>query len=290
MKNVAILTGGQSSEREIALLSAASVSEALKGRAKTTTFDLPSELDTFLKDRANFDVAVPVFHGKGGEDGAIQGFLKTLGVPFLFSDVTAHAIGLNKKFTKRIAESVGLQTAKEGSAVFPVIVKPVDGGSSIGVSVAKNETELQDAVKKASEFSEDVLVEQYVVGEEFTVAVIDEDGRSVALPVIKIVPKGSTFFDYKTKYDASLVDELCPAPIDDELAKRLQEAGLTAHAMIGARHISRSDFIVDKEGGIWFLEINTIPGQTLNSLVPKAIRASGREFGEVLEGWIEEAS
>ena len=286
---VAILTGGTSSEREIALLSARSVASAIEAFFDVDVFDIPNELDRFLSARQTFTAAVPVFHGKGGEDGTIQGFLKTLDLPFIFSDVAAHAIGMNKWATKQIVRAAGVRVCPE-TMEPPVVVKPRHGGSSIGVSIAHTKDELQTALETARKQENDVLVEQFIAGEEYTVAVIDQAGETRALPVIKIVPKGHAFFDYETKYAADLVDEICPAPISEGLAERLQAVAIKAHQTIGARHLTRSDFIVDAAGEIWFLEINTIPGQTVNSLVPKALRAAGLDFGEVLRGWIEEVA
>ncbi len=291
--SVAILTGGTSSERAIALLSAGNVAAALASRFETTIFDLPNDLERFLGERGSFIAAVPVFHGKGGEDGTIQGFLKTLGVPFIFSDVAAHAIGMNKWITKELAEASGLATSpgrlvRAGETMpyeQPVVVKPLDGGSSIGVSIARSQPELDAALRSALALSSTALVETFVSGDEYTVAMVDVQGKPTALPLIQIKSKHA-FFDYESKYAADLVDEICPAPAPPELAARLANAGLTAHAMIGARHISRSDFIVDQNGKIWFLEINTIPGATLNSLVPKAMRAANLDFGELLAEWI----
>ena len=130
-----------------------------------------------------------------------------------------------------------------------------------------------------------LLIEDSIPGDEYTVAVIEENDKPVALPVIAIKSKNA-FFDFESKYNPHLVEEVCPAPIEDSLRERLQEMAIRIHQLIGARHLTRSDFIVDKEGVIWFLEINTIPGQTLNSLVPKAIRASGRKIEDVFTEWI----
>ncbi len=147
MRRVAVLTGGTSSEREIALLSAQNVAEALRASFEVDLFDFPRDLPKFVKAHAQFAAAVPVFHGKGGEDGTIQGFLRTLGVPFIFSDVTAHAVGMNKLMTKKLALQSGLQTpphrvlTKKIAVEFarPVVVKPIDGGSSLGVSMANSQ-------------------------------------------------------------------------------------------------------------------------------------------------------
>lgn len=291
---VAILTGGKSSEREIALKSAETIQFALSNRFDLRVFDLPSELESFLRERDWADIAIPVFHGTGGEDGTVQGMLKTLGIPFIFSDVTAHAVALEKGFTKDVVSAGGMRTAtykkfsRGDECVFalPAVVKPVDGGSSIGISIVKTQKEFEEAMEGAFLQANTVLVEEYIEGDEYTVAVIEEKGEFVALPVVQIVPK-QEFFDFESKYDADLVEEICPANINEDLATKLKEEGLLAHQLIGAKHLSRSDFIVDKEGVSWFLEINTIPGATLESLVPKALKASGRDFGVVLGEWIK---
>lgn len=133
-----------------------------------------------------------------------------------------------------------------------------------------------------------MLIEDFIEGNEFTVAVVDDEGGAVALPVIEIRSKNQ-FFDYESKYDPALCDELCPAPIDNDLAERLKDVALTAHKMIGARHLSRTDMIVDSAGAIWFLEINTIPGLTSASLTPKAITAAGLRLEDLLMVWIDDA-
>ncbi len=302
MIKVAILTGGVSAEREIALVSAQTVARVLEGKFELETFDLPSQIDVFLARRGEFVAAIPVFHGRGGEDGTVQGFLETLGVPYVFSGVAAHAVGMDKGLAKRVVESVGIKTAKftviarnevtkpartghpggqslEESLRFvlddmglPCVVKPLDGGSTQGVVIVQDENELRVAVDEARRYSSRVLVEQFIAGDEFTVAVAHDHSEAIALPVIQIKsPNG--FYDYNAKYGPQPAEKLCPAPIDDELASRLQSTALLVHKTIGARHLSRTDFIVDREGTIWFLEINTIPG--LSVLFPRA--------GEILE-------
>lgn len=295
MMNVAILTGGESSEREVALESAASVQEVLQTHISVTVFDIPRELPRFLESRDSFDACVPVFHGKGGEDGSVQGFLSLLNIPFIFSDVTAHAVGLHKALTKDLARRYGIKTpdyhviAKGGlhNLGCPLVVKPLDSGSSVGVKIVRRKEGIESAVEEALQDSAQVLLESFVSGKEFTVAVIDEEGRHVALPVVEIRPEHE-FFDKESKYNAELCEEICPAEIDDGLASRLQAIAVRAHRMINAKHLTRSDFIVDRHGEIWFLEINTIPGLTKNSLTPKAVHASGRDLGKLLLGWIED--
>lgn len=293
-KHIAILTGGRSAEREIAVHSAETVM-GLLGRYEVEVFDFPDGIDEFLKRRDEFDCVIPVFHGVGGEDGTAQGFLRTLGIPFLFSDVTACAVGMDKALAKTVVAKAGVGTAswvvvEKGNEIHrdsisvPCVVKPLDGGSTQGISIVKSVDEIEKALKAAFEFSERVLVEDYVVGDEFTVGVINEGNETVALPVIQIIaPNG--FYDHVAKYSATPAEKVCPAKIDNGLRDRLQSAAVMAHRSVGARHLSRVDFIVDKTGEIWFLEINIIPGQSV--LFPKAVAASGRDYGDVLAGWIE---
>jgi len=291
MQKVALLTGGTTSEREVALKSAENVRKALEENFTVEVFDMPLDLDRFLASRSRFDVAVPVFHGRGGEDGVMQGFLETLGLSYIFSDVEAHAVGMDKVMCKQLARARGVKTAdwnvlEPGDSMewtHPVAVKPVDEGSSVGVRLIREAVSLAEVLPATRK----LLVEDLIEGKEFTVAVVDHEGGTVALPVIEILSKNE-FFDYESKYDPSLCDELCPAPIDDGLTKRLKDVALVVHHMIGARHLSRTDMIVDKEGTIWFLEINTIPGLTSVSLTHKAIAAAGLKLEDLLKSWVDE--
>ena len=294
---IAILTGGTSSERKIALRSSTFLKRLLDDRYRITVFDLPRQLPTFLAKRKHFALAIPVFHGVGGEDGTIQGFLKTLGLPFLFSDVTTHAIALNKAFTKTLIANLGIKTAhaitvskqEMKTTVFkkPCVIKPLDGGSSIGVVLAKSKEEFTRGLQDVLRTSEQALVEDYLEGEEFTVAVIEDRGTVKALPVIEIRSK-HMFFDYESKYDAALVEEICPAPTPKQLSDKLQAIAISAHQLLGARHLTRTDIIVDKRGTPWFLEINTIPGLTSTSLTPKAMQAGGYDVADLFTTWISQ--
>ena len=296
-RRIALLTGGRSAEREVALKSATNVEAALRPQFEVDLFDLPSDLYRFFSMRGQYDCAIPVFHGKGGEDGTMQGFLETLGIPYVFSQVEAHAIGMDKAMTKTILAAQGIKTAdwvvlKVGDAYgwqYPVVVKPLDQGSSVGVCLVHRQEELQKALVMAFSYSDRVLVERLIEGKEFTVAVVDHAGKSLSLPVIEIRSKNA-FFDFESKYDPALCDELCPAPIPETLASRLQQVALAAHKGIGARHLSRTDMIVDAQGEIWFLEINTIPGLTSASLTPKAIAAAGLNLSDLLIEWITDVT
>lgn len=296
-KLIAILTGGTSAEREVALRSAANVEKMLSQKYDVRVFDIPSGLPSFLEARSTIDVVIPVLHGKGGEDGTVQGFLETLAVPYLFSGVQAQAIAMDKEKTKVLVAARGIQTPqavyikKDQSVSYdhPVVVKPVDGGSSVATAVAKSQQELDTALVAVFAHSETAIVEDFIEGQEYTVAVIEENGKAFALPVILIRPREG-FFDYAAKYNQeTLAEEICPAPIDDALSHQLQQIAMTAHLTLGCRHMSRTDIIVDKNGEAWFLEINTIPGMTATSLVPKAVAAAGKKMEEIFAGWIEGA-
>jgi len=300
MLNVAILGGGTSSEREVSLKSSKKVFEKLdESKYIKEYFDFPSDLEKFLKDYKKFDVVMPVFHGPGGEDGTIQGFLKTLGLKFTFSDVEAQAVGMNKDFTKSVLQNTGIQFAKskiftyqdiskqsiEKDFKYPVVIKLNEGGSSLGTYIVKDEKELVEYLPKVQEFKMDIMVEEFIKGKEETVPVLGNQ-EAEALPIIEIRPK-TEFFDYKAKYDPEFCDEICPAPIDEELAKELQRQALLVHQTLGCKGVSRSDFIVTDDNQIYFLEVNTIPGMTDASLVPQSAKEAGYPYPKFLDKLIE---
>lgn len=293
-QHIAILCGGTSSERDVSIASAQNVFEQLKDKNAVKLYVLPEDWDDFVLKKDGVACVIPIFHGEGGEDGEVQQQLDQLGIPYIFSEPAAHKLGLDKEATKQLAASIGITTPTSYSTannqlVFsrPVIIKPNNGGSSIGTTIARNQNELDTELATAQKEG-DVIVEDYISGREFTVAIIDRGNETQALPVVEIKPKDREFFDFESKYDAELVDEICPAEIDNVLAEQLQEAALKIHNAIGAKHLTRSDFIVDDTNKIWFLEINTIPGTTLNSLVPKTLHAADINFATLLLEWINE--
>ena len=293
--HVAIITGGTGTEREVSLKSALNLKELLRDLYDISVFDFPADLSKFLAQHKDFHCAIPMMHGKGGEDGELQGFLETLQVPYLFSGIEAHVIGVNKELSKKLVAKHGVQGATaiivgaDSLVAFekPCVIKPLSGGSSVATAIVKSTDQFEDALKKALLVGEKVMIEDFIEGDEFTVGIIEENGVPVALPVIAIKAKDG-FFDYDSKYKTeSLAEEICPAPINEALTRQLQELALTAHTVIGCRHMSRSDFIVDKNGTPWFLEINTIPGMTATSLVPKAIQVSKRSLPQIFTQWID---
>lgn len=278
---IAIITGGESGEREISIKSAENVRKLINF-AETETYIFPEEKDRFLSSHRDFDVVIPVIHGAGGEDGTLQRFLEEIKVPYIFSGPEAHAIGIDKKATKQVVESLVIKSPRE-TKEFPLFAKPNFGGSSVASGLCNSQEELEKLLSGNPET--EFILEELVKGREFTVGIVEYDKEMIALPVIEIIPKGQ-FFDFKNKYDPkNLAAEICPADIDENLARELQKQALTIHQKIGVKHISRSDFMVTSENKIYFLEINTIPGMTETSLIPKMLNQAEISLGDLLKEW-----
>ncbi len=244
------------------------------------------------------DVVFIALHGTWGEDGRIQGLLDTLGIPYTGSGVLASALAMDKDMTKTVLAAAGIDVPR-GAAVsaatgaeleraravgLPAFVKPVASGSSVGAAIVRRGEDLGPAIAEALRHDERALVEEYLTGRELTVAVIGNDAPT-PLPVIEIVTRRA-FFDYHAKYDAGESEEIVPADVPAEVAARAQDLAIRAHAALGCRGMSRTDFVWSGER-MATLEVNTIPGMTANSLLPKAARAAGIPFGELLTRLID---
>ena len=241
------------------------------------------------------DVVFLGLHGACGEDGRIQATLDLLGVPYTGSGCLGSAIAMDKDLTKQIVAPLGVRTPAWRTLTYtqadipcimaetklPAVVKLVDSGSSIGVSIAHNAAELEAALR-ANVGVERVIIEEYVKGREIDVGVLD--GK--ALPSIEIIPKQG-FYDYVNKYQAGATLEICPSPIDPEIEKKLGEAALTVHNALGLKGYSRSDYIVDEKGDVYFLEINTLPGMTPTSLMPQEAAAAGIDYNTLCQKIID---
>jgi D-alanine-D-alanine ligase len=279
--NIAIITGGETGEREVSIRSANNVKNLIDF-AETTLFTFPADAEQFIASAKKFDLAIPMIHGLGGEDGSIQGLFRNLNIPFLFSDITTHAIALDKVFTKEIVASLGITSPKQ-TKNFPLFCKPRNGGSSVSSKLCQTQEELDALI--AANPGITFLMEEPAVGREFTVGIIDTGTETIPLPVVEIIPKGK-FFDFESKYDpAKLASEICPAEIDSTLSQELQRQALLVHTHLNARHLSRTDFIVTKDNTIYFLEINTIPGMTNTSLIPKMVSTAGLSMKEIVKTW-----
>lgn len=287
---VAVLFGGHSAEREVSLRSGQAVLEALQG-AGVDAYGIDAGAD--LAERLIADRPDRVFiavHGRGGEDGSLQGLLESLQLPYTGSGVMASALGMDKLRTKLVWQSLGLSTPryellrdKADCAQLierlgtPLIVKPVHEGSSIGMSKAGNLAELEAAWDAAQQYDDQSLVEQWISGAEFTVAILD--GR--ALPAIRLRTT-HTFYDYNAKYLANDTQYICPCELPAEKEQELAELCLRAFNAVGCRGWGRVDVMQDESGRFYLLEVNTVPGMTDHSLVPMAARAAGMTFTDLV--------
>lgn len=281
--NIAIITGGETGEREVSIRSALNV-QTLLSFAHTTLFTFPEDTKLFIQSADKFDLAIPMIHGVGGEDGSVQGLFKHLQLPFLFSDISTHAIAIDKTFTKELVSTRGIISPREINT-FPLFAKPRHGGSSVASKLCTSQEELDTLIYTNPHI--EFITEEPLKGREFTVGVIDTAADTLTLPVVEIIPKGE-FFDFENKYNPEkLATEVCPAQINESLSKELQRQALLVHTHLNAKHLSRSDFIVTSDGTIYFLEINTIPGMTDTSLIPKMVEVEGLDLGEIFKGWCE---
>lgn len=320
--NVALLAGGNSSEREIALQSAAQVAAAFDaekynvwlvdvcGRKFTYRTAEGVEYGVDLNDfsltvegtKTLFDYAYIMIHGTPGEDGHLQGYLEMMGVPFSSCDMVSSVITFDKITTKRAVAHTGVGLAKDillreddwiapeaivAELGLPLFVKPNASGSSCGVTKVKRVEELPEAIFKAFEESSEVLVEEFVAGREMACGVLVTADKEWLLPITEVVAKNE-FFDYEAKYTAGMSDEITPADIPAELADRLHEMTLAAYKACRCRGLARVDFIVTPEGEPYLIEINTIPGMSGGSIVPKQLREAGISMTEALTAVIED--
>ena len=287
---VAVLMGGTSSERAVSLDSGRNVLEALRARgidahAVDGVSALLDALRTNVSDGMRFDRVFNILHGGDGENGVLQGALDALGVPYTGSGVLGSALAMDKIRTKQIWISLGLRTPHyerlpAGSDVrkaaahigLPLIVKPACEGSSVGVIRVLSEVDLDAAVALAASYTGEMLMEQMIVGEELTVAILGES----ALPSIRIVPAGE-YYDYHAKYIAEDTQYLCPG-LDDAAEENIRRLALDAFRAVGCSGWARVDVMRDRTGDLWLLEVNTAPGMTAHSLVPKAARQVGIDF------------
>ncbi len=295
-KRIAVIGGGWASEREISLKSARAVFDALdRGKYDVSYYEIDRDLDLLFREREKIDLAFPLLHGKKGEDGAIQGFLKILGIPFVGSDILASSLAMNKKFSKRLFKESGIDVP---DAVFlekgrdfsvseiinklgiPVVVKPLSEGSSFGVSICRDEREIKEGIQDAFRFDEEVLIEEYIDGKEITAPVIGKKELEV-LPLVEIVPKEG-FFSFEAKYKPGMAEEICPARISPEQEKKAKDVAKKAFRALGCNVWARVDMIL-KEEKVYVLEVNTIPGMTETSLFPLSAKKAGMSFSELLD-------
>lgn len=295
-KRIGVLMGGLSREREISLRSGRAVAAALKSRGYAVAeIDVGRDVAAKLAQE-KIELAVILLHGRWGEDGTLQGMLEVMGIPYSGSSPLASAMAMNKDLTKRVVVQAGIKTplwkavrseerasCSESPFPLPVIVKPNREGSTLGCSIVRRSSEWHPALQQAAEHDDLILVEEYIEGTEVTVGLID--GK--ALPVLEIVPK-SGFYDYHSKYTQGVTEYIVPARIPEPSRQEVAKLGERIFALLGMAGVARADFMWRESP--YFLEINSVPGMTETSLVPKAAQAAGISFAELCERMVKGAS
>jgi len=296
--NIAVVCGGTSPEREVSLETGKNVFRALQRLGyETRIYDLDEVFYRDALDRA-FDGVFIALHGSPGEDGTVQGFLDLVGVPYTGSGVLASSIALDKRISKAVFKDAGLSVARythgcrtrehgeplEVAAAeafgYPLVVKPSRLGSSVGVTIVRSRRELVEAIEHAHTLDCCVIVEEFIEGREIQCGIVGRDELR-ALPLIEIVSK-KEFFDYEAKYTPGMAEEITPAPLDPQTTARGQEVALKAFRAVECRDVARVDMFLTSGGEFIVSEVNTIPGLTSNSLLPKEARAAGMEYDELI--------
>lgn len=294
---VAVVMGGPSAEREVSLNTGAAIANALREYGYTNVVEIDLDPRNFGKQLAESkaEVVFNAVHGLYGEDGRLQTLLEIREMPYTGSGMIASVSCMDKVITKRMLRDAGISTPaclivnKKESGIkekimqrfsLPVVIKPASQGSSIGVEIVKEEKQLDEALANAFKYSRDILVEEFIGGKELTVSMMQKDGEVVALPVIHIAPHSGTY-DYHSKYTKGATEYICPADLDEETTKKVQEISKQAYEVLGCSGVARADVMLDEEGNGYVLEINTVPGMTATSLVPKAAAAAGISFPEL---------
>jgi D-alanine-D-alanine ligase len=300
-KKIGVLMGGYSTEKEISMKSGQAIEESLR-RQGCRVVGISVERDVAERIRGEaIDLAVIALHGRGGEDGAIQGLLEVLGVPYTGSGILASAIGMNKAMTKRLLQYYGLPTPEytvlrspdgiidpPAGFQFPLVIKPASEGSTVGVSIVRGPRELVPALNEGFKYDSRVLLEEYIAGREITGGILDHE----PLPLVEIIPKES-FYDYRAKYTAGMTEYIVPAGLSSEQTEEIRQLALKVYEAVGCEGCARVDFRLTEKDQPYILEINTVPGMTETSLLPKAAQAAGMEYdalvGRIVRGALERA-
>ena len=290
--NIVVMLGGPSAEREVSLRSGAGVAKALRSLGHTVFEIDPKTPDWVLPPETEVVCLAPL-HGTYGEDGTVQRRLEELGVPYTGCDAEASRIAFDKVLTKQRCLGARVPTAKflvvnsektpwPKGWQPPLVMKPVRQGSSVGLQFVERKQDWPGAVAQALKFDSEVLVEEKIVGRETTVGILD----GTALPVVEVRPKVGNL-DYKNKYTAGATEYFCPADFDEATTKRIQDAGLGAFRAIGGRDFARVDVMVRPDGSPVVLEVNTLPGMTETSLLPKAAAVAGISYEQLCQRMVD---
>ncbi|MCI4411118.1 MAG: D-alanine--D-alanine ligase [Thiotrichales bacterium] len=293
-QTIAVLRGGNASERAVSLNSGAAVIAALKQdnyRVLDWTIDNLAEVFALVATAPRPLIVFNALHGRGGEDGQLQAILDALDIPYTGSGMLASAIAMDKVITKRLWREMGLPTAdyavvtknnvmhcQDKITRYPVMVKPAREGSSIGMCKVDDASQLLAALQNALNFDDHVLVESWIDGDEYTVAILGNE----ALPAIRLKTPHD-FYDYEAKYQANTTQYLCPCGLAEADERAIRQLALTAFNALDARIWGRIDLMIDRQGKPWLLELNTVPGMTDHSLVPMAAKASGLDFAQLVQ-------
>ena len=298
-KSIGVLMGGISAEREVSLKSGKAVSNALTSlgyRVKEIDMTLESLNELFT---AEIDAAFIALHGRFGEDGTIQGMLELLRLPYTGSSHTSSAVAMNKLTAKQVLSYNGVQVTpfetftmsayiergyEHLRGELPLVIKPINEGSSVGISIVKEEANLKHALDTAFAYDDTILVEKYIKGREIQVGILNNK----ALGVIEIVPKNE-FYDFNAKYSDGGAEHIFPADLDDDANELVMALGLKAHLALGCSGATRADFLLDDENEFYLLEVNTLPGMTEVSLLPEIAAGVGITFPELCEEILKEA-
>ena len=306
---VVVLAGGLSHERDVSLRSGRRVAEALRAAgAEVEERDVDAGLLPSLRAEAPACV-VPLLHGVTGEDGALREVLELLELPYVGSVPDACRVAFDKPVAKAVVARHGLHTPRGvalphetfrelgaaavmraivASVGLPLIVKPAKGGSALGCTVVRDADALSGAMVNAYAYGETALVEQLIEGTEVAVPVVDVGAGPQALPVVSIEPDGGVY-DYTARYTAGSTEFTVPAKLSDDIAAECARVALTAHQALGLRDLSRSDLMIDRDGTVWFLEVNVAPGLTETSTVPLSVEAAGLELGQLMADLVRTA-
>ncbi len=297
---IGVLMGGISAEREISLSTGEAIAKALKDRGyEVCLIDVGHDIvERLISHRIR--VAFIALHGRFGEDGTIQGMLEMMRIPYTGSGVLASALSMDKIMSKYVFTAQGIPTpayqilqANEGAQEalekldfpFPIVVKPASEGSTIGVVIVQDKEGLVEAIEHARQYDHRLLVEEYIKGKEITLSVLNGQ----PLPIIEIAPKGG-FYDYRAKYTKGETEYIMPPRLPFMAQEAAERAGLNAYKALGCEGCARVDMMADERGKVFILEVNTMPGMTETSLVPKAARFAGIDFPELVEKILKGAS
>jgi D-alanine-D-alanine ligase len=290
-RKIGVLLGGRSSEREISLRSGEAILRSLKRMGyRAVPIDVDTGLPEVLK-REGIEVAFIALHGRFGEDGTVQGLLEILGIPYTGTGVAGSAVATDKALTKHLLTGMGIETPsykvikERGHVAFPLpfVVKPAREGSTIGVSIVKNESDIERSIEEAFRFDQKVLLESYVEGREITQGIVN----GLLLPLIEIRPKRG-FYDFISKYTKGMTDYIFDVELDRAIREKIRDQTLKIVEAMEIKGASRIDMVVSGEK-VYVLEINTSPGMTETSLVPLAWRRMGRGFDELVEEILKSA-